>query len=156
MRQSIVDDSVVPDTCCQITTEERTLEYPQGQYIIMLIPGSIKPEDQGGEGENETIFVGSITFRLLSQNILDPATSDVVAMTDTDTTTGIYVLFQSLLQVIRFWDKCDEVGNTYLIQPMRIGSGLSQPRRNEKHEQYVSADLMVEYKICVGKGISGQ
>jgi hypothetical protein len=156
LRQSIVDAEVVSDSCCQIVTEERFLEYSQGQYLVMLIPGVIRPQDQGGEGENETIFEGIVTFRLVSQTTLDVATSDVVALTDTETTTGVYVLFQNLLQVIRFWDECDAQGNSYLAQPMRIASGLSQPRRHATHAQYVWMDVTSEFRICIGTGGSGQ
>jgi hypothetical protein len=155
LRQSIVDAAVVPDICCQVTTEERFLKYVQGQYLIMLIPGAMKPEDQGGEGQSEVILNGTITFRLLAQSALDPATSDLIALTDNNSTTGIYVLFTKLLQVIRFWDQCDESGNTYLMQPMRMASGLTQPRRSDEHNQYVYMDTTAEFKICVAQGASG-
>lgn len=157
LRQSIVDAGIVSDTCCQLCTEERTLEFAQGQYIIMLIPGALSAVEQGGAGESETIFDGTLLFRLLALTALDVATSDVVALTDTETTVGIYVLFQQLLQVVRFWDECDGGGNNYLVQPMRIRTnGLTQPRRHEKHSQYVTADFSTEYRICIGQGESGE
>ena len=154
-RKSIVDAGVVASTCCQVVTEERFLQYVAGEYSVMVIPGPLRPDDQGGEGENETIFNGTLTLRLLAQTALDVATSDVVALTDNNTTAGIYVLFQRLLQVIRFWDNCDSQGNTYLIQPMRVSSGMTQPRRSQEHEQYVYSDIVMEYRICIGKGVSG-
>ena len=155
LRQSIVDANIVPAIACRISTEERTLEYAQSQYIVMVIPGALVPEDQGGEGQEETIFRGGIIFRLLCQAALDTPTGDVVALTDQNTTTGIYVLFQQLLQVIRFWDYCDPAGNGYLVQPMRMGT-VTQPRRNSEHSQYIQMDVPAEFKICIGKGVSGQ
>jgi hypothetical protein len=154
-RKSIVDAGVASASCCQICTEERTLEFAQGQYIVMVIPGLLNATDQGGAGENETIFDGTLTLRMLAQTALDVATSDVVALTDDDTTTGIYVLFQQLLSVVRFWDECDDYGNAYLTQPARVKGGITQPRRHEKHAQYVFADFTVEYRICIGMGASG-
>ena len=149
LRASVVNADVVPSTCCQIVTEERYLEYPQGQYIVMMIPGPLRPEDQGGEGENETIFLGTITFRIICQNAVDSPISDQAALTATFTTTGLYQIFQELLSAIRFWDQCDANGNQYLMQPLRIASGLSQPRRDPQHEQYIFAELSTEYKICI-------
>ena len=156
LRQSIVAAKVVSDTCCQVATAERTLQYPQGEYLVMLIPGELTPEDQGGAGIYETIFRGRITFRLVCQTILDTATSDVTALTDSSTTVGLYVLFTNLLPVIRFWDQGDSQGNAYLMEPMRLSSGLSQPQRSEEHSQYVTADLMAEFRICIATGGSNR
>ena len=156
IRQSIVDAGVVPDKACQITTEERFLEYPQGQYLVMVIPGPIIPEYQEGAGYAETIFSGTLRFRLVAQNVLDSAITDELALTDTNTTTGLYVLFQKLLPVVRFWDGCDGI-NSYLIEPVHIAeSGLTQPRRDSTHEQYIYMELPAQYRICIATGGSAR
>ena len=156
LRQSLVDANVVADECCQLSMAEDFPQYIQGDRVIAINPGELPAEDQGGEGEAETIFAGKLTFRILIQNVLDVATSDVTALTDTNTTIGMYTLFQNLLQVVRFWDRGDAGGNSYLQQPMRLSGGLSKPRRHELHSQYVYADLVAEFKICIGQGVSGE
>ncbi len=140
------------DSCTQIVSEEKTLEIPQGQYIAMIIPGDLLPEDQGGEGNWETIFTGDLRIRMIAENILDNATSDVTSLTDTQTTTGLYVLFQSILNLVRFWDLCDPNGNSYLVEPMRIKRGPSKPRRWPDHVQYIISDLDMTFRICIANG----
>jgi hypothetical protein len=39
---------------------------------------------------------------------------------------------------------------------LRLASGLTQPRRHEKHQQYVYCDVDAEYKICIATGGSAK
>jgi hypothetical protein len=146
---------IIPDGSCQLITEEKSLEYSPGATQIMIIPGPLVPEDQGGEGEYQTIHRGTLKFRLICQNAVDSETSDVAALTSASDPFGIYTLYQQLLPLIRFWDETDDSGNGYLIEPMRLQGGLSQPRRNETHKQFLLADLLCEFRMSIGNGASG-
>ena len=156
LRKSLVTANVAADECCQITMEDDFPSYPMGTPIIFITPGELRAIDEGGEGEAETIFKGTLRYRLFIQSVLDNPTTDVAALTDNNTTVGLYVLFQNLLQIARFWDLGDDGGNAYLQHPMRLTGGLSKPKRDDEHQQYVYADLNAEFVICIGKGASGK
>ena len=152
LRASIVNAGVTTVSCCQITTADDFPKFSQGNPVVNIIPGDFKEEDQGGAGQTETIFRGEITFRVITENILDEAISDETALTDQNTTAGLYVTVQKLLPVIRFWDQADPSGNGYLAEPMRFRGGIGKPKRDENHAQYVYLDMRAEANICIATG----
>jgi hypothetical protein len=163
VQKHIVEAGLVPDTCCQLALTERYLEYPQGRSIIQIIPETISSRgyDDGG-GLMATVIDGYLTFKLVNLNILDVATSDVIALHDNNifnintgnaqgTTIGLYPQLDSLIEVLQMFDGCytdvDGIKQSYLIEPMRfVNAGI--PTRDSKHDQYVYLDVKFSYAIC--------
>jgi hypothetical protein len=158
LRESIINAGVLPELAVQITEVENYLQYSTGQYAIIVMPGALVPIWQDGCAEPETVFSGDMTFRIVAQTALDSPFTDVIALADgttslPGTTIGLYMLLESLLDVVRFWQACDEAGNNFLIEPMHVLSGVPRPARDEKHPQYMYLDLACEYKICITQSI---
>ena len=154
LQAQIVSMGLFTSECCQLSLfEDGQLDeqYPQGSPILEIIPqdfGSLGWDDGGGI--YDTALRGDIVFRILVMNVLDTIQTDVTVMTSTDKTLGIYELVDQLIAQIQMLDICDNNGNTYLVEPMRIakGQGISKPVRNEKHPEWVIVKIKMETTIC--------
>ena len=163
IQRYLVQMGVVPETCCQLALTERYLEYPQGPNIIQIMPEGLTSRGwEDGGGLHEGVLDGSLTFRIVNLNILDVATSDVVALHDNEiwnvntgnpqgTTIGLYPMLDSIIDLLQMWDSCykDPGGNqqSYLIEPMRLQS-IGIPTRDNKHDQYVYLEARFAYSLC--------
>lgn len=153
INQLVLNEVFTTDTCFLTMDDEPISDMPPGTPYCLVKPGSFSNWDGStdGGGIESMIIRGNFYTTLWFMNALDEPPTDTSALTDT--VLGVYNTVNKMITALEMFDPV--VANAgILAEPMRL-KDLSEPTRDDKHQEWVSIVMKWEASIWqnVGTGM---
>jgi hypothetical protein len=125
MRQKVIDDAVIPASCCFITARDpakESLERYQGPAEFYFRPLGFVTNDPEitGAGRVSTPFVRTVELTIRMRMDSDQSSQDLYFLTRAD---ALFPLEEAAVNSLQMLSPVDAAGNAYTIAPIRIMSG---------------------------------
>lgn len=147
IQQKLVSDELFTDSECFLSLESNKIEYIGGVYCA-ITPGNISI-DQGfvmGAGLEGGLLTINVNIRLWSQNALDDASRDTLALTQN--TLGLYSRLSAVIDSLQMYGYCNAQGIGSYAEPMRL-LGIEKSARDSTRPEWLYIDSSWEVRIML-------